>query len=160
MHDIRVENYAAIFANQLVVPTLITVGLVGTFGDLSRAIALLTLDVGTGIRISVPTTVLSALTYAARNGVFIRSGRAIEGLAKIDPVGFDKTGTLTQVLAILINNGSAILAELNGLRPLLGPGDFPSLQHSLDPTALLEEVTRWQENPVAPANPEPETLIS
>jgi len=435
VHDTRVENYAAMFANQLVIPTLITAGLVGTLsGDLSRAIALLTLDLGTGIRISVPTTILSALTYAARNGVFIRSGRAIEGLAKIDTVVFDKTGTLTQghagvtairalnaqlseseilslaataekglthpiaeaivrhardtgaplydcqtweyrvglgvvatvngmrllvgshrlmlqeeisletlwerhpdlqfgshapvyiagngellgvilyndpprpesqtiikelrdlginsymlsgdvtrvanavaqelgiapdciyaeafperkvevvqalhdsgktvafcgdgindsaalayadvsisfagatdiaretadvvlmendlhglinairiarqamdiiwqntalvaipnlsavgagvlfaldpVLAIIINNGSAILAELNGLRPLLGPGDLPSLQHSLNPTALLQEITRWQENPVAPTNPEPETLIS
>ena len=97
VHDTRVENYAAAFANQLVVPTLLTAGLVGTFsGDLSRAIALLTLDLGTGIRISVPTTVLSALTYAARNGVFIRSGRALEVLAKIDTVVFDKTGTLTQ----------------------------------------------------------------
>ena len=97
VHDTRVENYAAAFANQLVVPTLLTAGIVGTLsGDLSRAIALLTLDLGTGIRISVPTTILSALTYAARNGVFIRSGRAIEGLAKIDTVVFDKTGTLTQ----------------------------------------------------------------
>ncbi len=65
-------------------------------GDLNRAIALLTLDLGTGIRVSVPTTILSALTYAARNGVFIRSGRAIEILARIDTVVFDKTGTLTQ----------------------------------------------------------------
>jgi len=97
VHDTRVENYAAAFANQLVVPTLLTAGIVGTLsGDLSRAIALLTLDLGTGIRISVPTTILSALTYAARNGVFIRSGRAIEVLAKIDTVVFDKTGTLTQ----------------------------------------------------------------
>lgn len=64
-------------------------------GDLNRAIALLTLDLGTGIRVSVPTSILSALTYAARNGVLIRSGRAIEILARIDTVVFDKTGTLT-----------------------------------------------------------------
>jgi len=97
VHDTRVENYAANLANQLVVPTLATAAVVGIWsGDLNRAIALLTLDLGTGIRISVPTTILSALTYAARTGVFIRSGRAIEMLAKIDTVIFDKTGTLTQ----------------------------------------------------------------
>ncbi len=97
VHDTRVENYAATIANKAVVPTLLVgtgVGLVT--GDLGRAIALLTLDVGTGIRVSVPTTILSALTYAARNGVFIRSGRAIEILARVDTVVFDKTGTLTQ----------------------------------------------------------------
>lgn len=96
VHDTRVENYAAMVANQAVVPTLLIgtgVGLVT--GDINRAVALLTLDFGTGIRVSVPTTILSALTYAARNGVFIRSGRAIEILSRIDTVVFDKTGTLT-----------------------------------------------------------------
>lgn len=97
VHDTRVENYAATIANKAVLPTLLVgtgVGLVT--GDLGRAIALLTLDVGTGIRVSVPTAILSALTYAARNGVYIRSGRAIEILARVDTVVFDKTGTLTQ----------------------------------------------------------------
>lgn len=97
IHDTRVENYAAAVANQMVIPTLLTSAVVGfASGDLNRAIALLTLDLGTGIRISVPTTILSALTFAARNGVFIRSGHAIEMLAKVDTVVFDKTGTLTQ----------------------------------------------------------------
>jgi Cu2+-exporting ATPase len=96
VHDTRVENYAATVANQAVIPTLLIGIGVGIFsGNLSRAIALLTLDFGTGIRVSVPTTILSALTYSARNGVFIRSGRAIEILARIDTVVFDKTGTLT-----------------------------------------------------------------
>jgi Cu2+-exporting ATPase len=96
VHDTRVENYAATVANQMVIPTLLIGTGVGIFsGNLNRAVALLTLDFGTGIRVSVPTTILSALTYAARNGVLIRSGRAIEILARIDTVVFDKTGTLT-----------------------------------------------------------------
>ncbi len=120
VHDTRVENYAAVFANQLVVPTLLTAGIVGTLsGDLNRAIALLTLDLGTGIRISVPTTILSALTYAARNGVFIRSGRAIEILAKIDTVVFDKTGTLTQ--------GHAGITAITSLNPQMSESEILSL---------------------------------
>jgi heavy metal translocating P-type ATPase len=96
VHDTRVENYAATVANQAVLPTLLIGAGVGLFsGNLNRAVALLTLDFGTGIRVSVPTTILSVLTYAARNGVLIRSGRAIEILAKIDTVVCDKTGTLT-----------------------------------------------------------------
>ncbi len=97
VHDTRIENYAAKFANFAVLPTLLIGGGVFAFtGDLARATALITLDFGTGIRVSVPTAVLAGLTYAARTGVYIRSGRAIEMLAKIDCVVFDKTGTLTQ----------------------------------------------------------------
>ena len=97
VHDTRVENYAATVANQAVLPTLLIGSAVFAFtGDLNRATALITLDLGTGIRISVPTTILSALTYAARNGVYIRSGRAIEILSRVDTIVFDKTGTLTQ----------------------------------------------------------------
>jgi Cu2+-exporting ATPase len=97
VHDTRVENYAAAVANRLVIPTLILSGVVGLIsGDVSRTVSLLTLDMGTGIRVSVPTAILSALTYAARHGVLIRNGRAIEMLAKVDTIVFDKTGTLTQ----------------------------------------------------------------
>jgi Cu2+-exporting ATPase len=97
VYDTRVSNFATMVANQLVAPTLITSALVGTLsGDVSRAISILTLDVGTGIRISVPTTILSALTYAARNGILIRTGRTIELLSEVDVIVFDKTGTLTQ----------------------------------------------------------------
>ena len=104
VHDTRVENYAATVANQAVVPTLLIGGTVFALtGDLNRATALITLDFGTGIRISVPTTILSALTYAARTGVYIRSGRAIEILARIDTVVFDKTGTLTQGRAGIVD---------------------------------------------------------
>ncbi len=120
VHDTRVENYAAVVANQLVVPTLIAAAVVGVASNnLSRAIALLTLDIGTGIRISVPTTILSALTYAARNGVLIRSGRAIEFLAKIDTVVFDKTGTLTQ--------GHAGITAIKVLHPQLSESEILAL---------------------------------
>ncbi len=120
VHDTRVENYAAVVANQLVVPTLITAAVVGILSnDLNRAIALLTLDIGTGIRVSVPTTILSALTYAARNGVLIRSGRAIEFLAKIDTVVFDKTGTLTQ--------GHAGITAIEVLHPQLSESEILAL---------------------------------
>ena len=97
VHDTRIENYAATVANQAVVPTLLLSGLVLAFtGNLARAASILTLDLATGIRVSVPTTVLAALTAAARKGILIRSGRALEKLAEVDAVVFDKTGTLTQ----------------------------------------------------------------
>lgn len=104
VHDTRIENYAAKIADQAVVPTLLLSGIVfGFTGSLARAAAILTIDFATGIRVSVPTTVLAALTYAARRGILIRSGRALEKLATVDAVVFDKTGTLTKGEPTVVN---------------------------------------------------------
>lgn len=104
VHDTRIENYAANIANQAVVPTLLLSGVVFAFTrNFGRAASILTLDLATGIRVSVPTTVLAALTYAARRGILIRSGRALEKLAQVDAVVFDKTGTLTQGEPVVVS---------------------------------------------------------
>lgn len=46
--------------------------------------------------ISTPASTLSALNWAARNGLLIRGGRFIELAADIDTIAMDKTGTLTR----------------------------------------------------------------
>lgn len=62
VHDTRIENYAAKVADQAVIPTLLLSGIVfGLTGNLARAASILTIDFATGIRVSVPTTVLAAL---------------------------------------------------------------------------------------------------
>jgi heavy metal translocating P-type ATPase len=106
VHDTRVEDYSAQIANAAIVPSIALGGAIFAFtGDISRALAPLHLDFSHGIRLAVPTTILSALTYAARHGVYIRSGRALEVLSRVDTLVFDKTGTLTQgnadVVAVL-----------------------------------------------------------
>ncbi len=45
--------------------------------------------------ISTPATTLSALAWAARNGVLVRGGEFIEKAGHIDTIALDKTGTLT-----------------------------------------------------------------
>lgn len=97
VHDTRIENYAAKIADRAVIPTILLAAVVfGATRNLARAASVLTLDFATGIRVSVPTTVLAALTAAARRGILIRSGRALEQFAQVDTFVFDKTGTLTK----------------------------------------------------------------
>ncbi|MDP8943314.1 MAG: heavy metal translocating P-type ATPase, partial [Actinomycetota bacterium] len=96
VHDTRIENYAANVADRAVVPAFLLSGLVlALTRNPARAASILITDVTTGIRVSVPTTVLASLAHAARHGILIRSGRALEQLANVDAVVFDKTGTVT-----------------------------------------------------------------
>lgn len=97
VHDTRMGNYAATIADKAVIPSLLFAGIVlFATQNPAKAASILTLDFVTGIRVSLPTTFLAALTHATRHGVLIRSGRALEKLAQVDTLVFDKTGTLTQ----------------------------------------------------------------
>jgi Cd2+/Zn2+-exporting ATPase len=46
--------------------------------------------------ISGPVASICALSYAARQGILVRGGAALESLAQVRAIAFDKTGTLTQ----------------------------------------------------------------
>lgn len=96
--DTRVGNVAARIANRFVLPTLALAGvsLLLSAGNLAQAASLLMFDLGTGLRVSVPTAIMAAITRAGSQGLLIRSGRALELLNDVDVVVFDKTGTLTQ----------------------------------------------------------------
>lgn len=94
--DTRVSDMARRLADRFVLPVLALGGAVflGT-RDVSRLVSLLIVDFGTGIRIAVPTSVLTTMVAGSRRQVLFRNGRAIEALAGVDTVVFDKTGTLT-----------------------------------------------------------------
>ncbi len=96
VHDTRATSAALHFADRLVAPTFALAGLVYWItGNPARSAAILIADFVTGIRVSAPTAILAGMARAARDGVLIKSGRALEQLAIADAIVFDKTGTLT-----------------------------------------------------------------
>jgi Zn2+/Cd2+-exporting ATPase len=60
-----------------------------------RAITLLVVASPCALVIATPTATLCGLSRAARSGVLIKGGEALERLARITTVALDKTGTLT-----------------------------------------------------------------
>lgn len=64
--------------------------------SLYRAIAVLVSASPCALAISTPSAVLSGVARAAKGGVLIKGGRALENLGNLTTIAFDKTGTLTE----------------------------------------------------------------
>lgn len=64
--------------------------------SLYRAISVLISASPCALAISTPSAVLSAIARAAKGGVLIKGGRALEDLGSLTTIAFDKTGTLTE----------------------------------------------------------------
>lgn len=60
-----------------------------------RAMTLLVVASPCALVLSIPSAILAAIAWGAKNGVLFRGGAAIEKLAEVDLVALDKTGTLT-----------------------------------------------------------------
>ncbi len=84
--------------------------------DIVRAVTILVVFCPCALALATPTTIMAAIGQAAKHGVIIKSGEALENMGKADIVAFDKTGTLTsgslRVSDILPLNASISEEEL------------------------------------------------
>jgi Cd2+/Zn2+-exporting ATPase len=60
-----------------------------------RSMTLLVVASPCALVLSIPSAILAAIAWGARNGILFRGGAAIEKLAEVNLVALDKTGTLT-----------------------------------------------------------------
>ena len=86
------DRYAIVFL-------VLTVVLAGAAwwlsGDPIRAVAVLVVATPCPLILAVPVAIISGLSRAAKFGILIKGGKAIETLARVRTVVIDKTGTLT-----------------------------------------------------------------
>jgi Cd2+/Zn2+-exporting ATPase len=96
-----VDRFAKIYVPIVIVLAVLTAALPTLVAGMSfhvwlyRSLILLVVSCPSAFIISVPATILVAITVAARRGVIIKGGIYVEKLAKVKRVVFDKTGTLT-----------------------------------------------------------------
>ena len=84
------------WATWLVVIALACAALTWIFtGNFMRAVTVLVVFCPCAFILATPTAVLAGIGNAAKYGIIVRSGDALERLSKIRRVAFDKTGTLT-----------------------------------------------------------------
>ncbi len=94
---LTLQREALAAASKLVLPTFGVASLAAVLSsDVDRAVCVLITDFGTGFRIAVPTSAMTAMTLAAREGVLVKGAQYLERLSKTDVIIFDKTGTLTR----------------------------------------------------------------
>jgi Cd2+/Zn2+-exporting ATPase len=123
-----------VFASALAVAVVPVVAFGGSFDTwIYRALALLIVACPCSLVISIPVAVVSAVGRAARDGVLIKGGQALEDLARVRTVAIDKTGTLTLGRH-----------ELSHVAALGGGSDDEML-------ALVATVERGSEHPLARA---------
>ncbi len=80
--------------------TIISLGLAGVAWALSgqalRALEVLVVATPCPLLLATPVAIVSGMSRAARHGIIVKSGAALEQLARLRAVAFDKTGTLTK----------------------------------------------------------------
>jgi len=72
-------------------------------GDPVRAVAVLVVATPCPLILAVPVAIVSGLSRAARYGILIKGGKAIEALAHVYSLVIDKTGTLTDGRARVVS---------------------------------------------------------
>lgn len=130
------------WATWLVVAALGIAGATWLFtGELIRAVTVLVVFCPCAFILATPTAVMAGIGNAARFGILVRSGEALQRFSEIDSVAFDKTGTLT--------HGRPAVTGIKSFDPALSADELLRLtalaeQHSEHPLgkAILAEYLR------------------
>ena len=92
------STYAGVVILGAIVAVLLPLAVLGWNFDEAfyRAMTLLVVASPCALVISIPATIVSAVSNGARSGILFKGGAHLDALAGVKVVAFDKTGTLTQ----------------------------------------------------------------
>jgi cation-transporting P-type ATPase C len=91
-----IQRLADRFSRQFVpLSFLLAGGVFALTGNVLRSVTILVIACPCAAGLATPTAVSAAIARAARRGILIKGGAALEAAASIDAMVFDKTGTIT-----------------------------------------------------------------
>lgn len=110
-----VDAFSSVFVPSVIILSGLTFGGWLLAGErvahaLANAITVLLISCPSALGLATPAATMVGTGHAARRGIFIRNGEALERAATIDIVIFDKTGTITE--------GNASVTDLINISPL------------------------------------------
>jgi heavy metal translocating P-type ATPase len=106
-------------------------------GDPIRAVAVLVVATPCPLILAVPVALVSGLSRAAKLGILIKGGKALENLARVRALVIDKTGTLTVGQARIVSARTAAAVTEDELLRLSASLDQAS-KHVIGQTIVAE----------------------
>ena len=110
-------------------------------GSTLRAVAVLVVATPCPLILAVPIAIVSGLSRAAKHGILVKSGKALETLARVRTLVIDKTGTLTQGEAQLVTTRLAGTLSSDEVLALAASLDYAS-KHVIARTLVREAQIR------------------
>lgn len=93
--------------------------------------------------LAAPIAIISGMSRASKQGIIVRTGSALERLAKVKTIAFDKTGTLTQgrsVVDKVQTYAEASQDDILGLAAALEAGSTHVLAQAINHAAVEQKV--------------------
>lgn len=94
------DRVSAWFVPAVLLVSAVTFGIWCSLGTPQQAflcaVAVLVISCPCALGLATPTAIMVAVGRGAERSILIRSGEALETLARVDTIAFDKTGTLTE----------------------------------------------------------------
>ena len=88
-------------------------------GEVIRSVTILVVFCPCALVLATPTAIMAGIGNAAKSGILIREGDALERLCKVRRMAFDKTGTLTY--------GKPSVTQIHSIDPELGEQELLAL---------------------------------
>jgi heavy metal translocating P-type ATPase len=128
------DRYAIIF---LAVTAALAAAAWALTGDPIRAVAVLVVATPCPLILAVPVAIVAGLSRAAKLGILIKGGKAIETLARVRALVIDKTGTLTHGQAKIVSTRVTDSITPDGLLRIAASLDQAS-KHIIAQTIVAE----------------------